>query len=116
MNAELKWYVGAMNDGLFIINAKPNPDHDNPWHDNPNGPSLAIPVSGLTLETAQKICDAHNALFDGKVLVPVGLIDEAVKALTPVVKCRTYFFDERATVGLKVLVEAMIAASQEQGK
>jgi hypothetical protein len=71
-------------------------------------------------EALRALIDWHCAVAvdpkvnGGKVLVPVGLIDEAVKALTPVVKCRTYFFDERATVGLKVLVEAMIAASQEQ--
>lgn len=56
-----KWYLGSMNDGLFIINTPPSPDNDNPWFDTPHGPSMVLNVTDLTEKKAQAICDAHNA-------------------------------------------------------
>lgn len=55
------WFVGSMNDGLFIINRPPRPSNDEVWHDRPDGPDLVLNVTDLPLEKAQAICDAHNA-------------------------------------------------------
>jgi hypothetical protein len=54
------WHVGAQNDSLYIINKKPRPSNDDMWHERPDGPTMVLPVHGLTLEQAQAICDAHN--------------------------------------------------------
>ncbi len=56
-----RWYLGAMNDGLFIINTPPRPSTDDQWHDRPNGPTLVLNIVALTHERAQAIVDAHNA-------------------------------------------------------
>lgn len=55
-----RWYVGAMNDGLFIVDQPPRPSNDDPWHDRPDGPSLILPTFPLSLERVQAIVDAHN--------------------------------------------------------
>lgn len=57
-----RWYVGAQNDGLFIVNAEPRPSNDDQWHDNPNGPTVALNVTELTLAKAQKIVDVMNGV------------------------------------------------------
>ena len=56
-----RWYLGAINDGLFIIDAPPRPNCESPWHDRPNGPQVVLNVCSLTQERAQSIVDAHNA-------------------------------------------------------
>jgi outer membrane murein-binding lipoprotein Lpp len=56
-----RWYIGAMNDGRFIINTPPRPSTDEVWHDRPDGPSLVLNVVALSAEHAQAIVDAHNA-------------------------------------------------------
>jgi hypothetical protein len=56
-----RWYLGSMNDGLFIINTPPSPSNDHPFHERMNGPSVVIPVHGLPQDRAQAIVDAHNA-------------------------------------------------------
>ena len=56
-----RWYLGSMNDGLFIIDAPPRPSTDDVFHDRTNGPSLVLNVVALTSEQAQAIVDAHNA-------------------------------------------------------
>lgn len=56
-----QWYLGTLNDGLFIINKPPRPSSEDAWHDRPDGPSLAISVSGLGVARAQSIVTAHNA-------------------------------------------------------
>lgn len=55
-----RWYLGAMNDGLFIINTPPRPSTDDIWHDRPDGPTLVLNVVALSQEQAQAIVDAHN--------------------------------------------------------
>lgn len=56
-----KWYLGAMNDGLFIINKEPRPSTDDAWHGRPDGPDVVLNVTTMTIERAQAIVDAHNA-------------------------------------------------------
>jgi hypothetical protein len=55
------WYLGAQNDGLFIIDTPPRPSNDDQWHDRTDGPELVIPLSGVSKDVAQWIVDAHNA-------------------------------------------------------
>lgn len=57
--ADERWYLGAQNDGLFIINRPPRPSNDDV--DPDSGPTLAIPVAGISRQAAQTIVDAHNA-------------------------------------------------------
>ena len=35
-----KWYLGSLNDGLFIIDTPPQPSTDYAWHDRPDGPEI----------------------------------------------------------------------------
>lgn len=56
-----RWYLGAMNDALFIIDAQPRPSNDYVIHDRKDGPELVIPVHGLSDKQAQAIVDAHNS-------------------------------------------------------
>lgn len=58
-----RWYLGAMNDGLFIINTPPRPSNDDVWHDRPDGPTLILSVTELPQPKAQAVVDAHNAAF-----------------------------------------------------
>lgn len=76
-----KWYVGAMNDALFLINTPPRPSTDDAWHERPDGPSMSIPVPGLTVAQAQAICDAHNVLHLSALESPAD-DDPVVSALT----------------------------------
>jgi hypothetical protein len=55
------WYLGSMNDGLFIINQPPRPSNDDVFPDR-DGPTVALPVHRLTIKQAQAVCDAHNAI------------------------------------------------------
>ncbi len=66
MSKSEKWYLGSMNDGLFIINRQPSPNAtDFPPHDE-YGPDVALNVVALTEERAQAIVDAHNAAIQPK--------------------------------------------------
>jgi hypothetical protein len=56
-----RWYIGTMNDGLFIIDTPPRPSHDDAWHDRPDGQELVICVSECRPSVVQEIVDAHNA-------------------------------------------------------
>lgn len=56
-----RWYVGSMNDALFIIDTPPRPSTDDTWHDRPDGPKMVLAVEGLTPERVKFIVDAHNA-------------------------------------------------------
>jgi hypothetical protein len=58
----MRWYLGSMNDGLFIIDKPPRPSTDAIVYgnDNPNAPGLVLPVWPLSVERAQAIVDAHN--------------------------------------------------------
>lgn len=57
----MTWYLGAQNDALYIINTPPRPSNDDCFHDRTDGPTLVIPVHGLSDSVAQRIVDAHNA-------------------------------------------------------
>jgi hypothetical protein len=61
----MRWYLGSMNDGLFIIDKPPRPSTDAIVYgnDNPNAPDLVLPVWPLSVERAQAIIDAHNSLL-----------------------------------------------------
>lgn len=61
MSESKQWHLGAMNDGLFIIDRPPRPSTDDVWHERPDGPTLVLPVHGLPIHHAQSICNAHNA-------------------------------------------------------
>lgn len=63
-SAEARWYLGSMNDGLFIINQLPRPSTDDMVHERPDGPSLVINVTDLPRAKAQAIVDGHNAALD----------------------------------------------------
>jgi hypothetical protein len=55
------WHLGAMNDGLFIIDAPPRPSTDDIFPDREDGPTLILNVTDLPHAKAQAIVDAHNA-------------------------------------------------------
>lgn len=76
ISAAERWYLGSMNDGLFIINTPPRPSNDDVWHDRPDGPSMVLNVTSLTRQEAQSVVDAHNAYISAAKSEPV-----AVKAL-----------------------------------
>ena len=58
----IRWYLGSMNDGLFIIDQPPSPSGaDVGPHVKANGPKLILNVTDLPGEKAQAIVDAHNA-------------------------------------------------------
>lgn len=64
-----RWYVGAQNDGCFIIDRPPRPSNDDVVPDRCDGPTKVIPLGTATpgvLDLAQAICDAHNMLIDGE--------------------------------------------------
>lgn len=57
-----RWYVGAQNDGLFIIDQPPRPSND---YINPDlHVNVIRAVSDIGLEAAQRICDEHNLHAD----------------------------------------------------
>lgn len=58
------WYLGAMNDGLFIINRPPRPSTDYMMHDRPDGPSLVLNITDLPAAKATAVVDAHNATLN----------------------------------------------------
>jgi len=56
-----RWYLGSMNDGLFIIDKPPSPSGtDVPPGVYANSPDMILNVTALTQERAQAIVDAHN--------------------------------------------------------
>ena len=55
-----KWYLGSMNDGLFIINQPPRPSTDEQFHEREDGPSMVLNVSGIDPQLAYEIVLAHN--------------------------------------------------------
>lgn len=56
-----RWYLGSMNDGLFIIDKPPRPSTDDIVYDRKDGPSLVLNVTDLPLAKAAAIVEAHNA-------------------------------------------------------
>ena len=56
-----EWHLGAMNDGLFIIDAPPRPSTDDIVHDREDGPTLILNVTDLPEAKARAIVAAHNA-------------------------------------------------------
>lgn len=56
-----EWHLGAMNDGLFIIDAPPRPSTDDIVHDREDGPTMILNVTDLPEAKAQAIVNAHNA-------------------------------------------------------
>jgi hypothetical protein len=58
-----EWFLGGMNDGLFIINAPPRPSGtDAPPQMHDEGPTVILNATDLSDKKAQAICDAHNAV------------------------------------------------------
>ena len=56
-----RWYVGALNDGKFIVDTPPSPCGTDIPPDWGTPPELVLNVVALSLEQAREICDAHNA-------------------------------------------------------
>jgi hypothetical protein len=61
-----RWYLGSMNDGLFIINTPPRPSTDDQFHERTDGPTVVLNVNGLPQARAQEIVDAHNAALGSR--------------------------------------------------
>lgn len=59
-----RWYLGAMNDALFIIDGPPRPSNDDVVHER--GANAIVPgVVGAAREAyAKAIVDAHNEIVD----------------------------------------------------
>lgn len=56
-----RWYLGSMNDGLFIIDRKPSGSGtDVPPGVYASDPEMVLTVVALSEEQAQAIVDAHN--------------------------------------------------------
>ena len=62
-----RWYLGALNDGLFIINQPPSPCGTDIPPDWGTPPSLVLNVTDLPQDKAQAIVDAHNAALQQRV-------------------------------------------------
>jgi hypothetical protein len=57
-----RWYLGAMNDAIFIINRRPSPaGTDVEPHMKEDGATLILRTHPLARAEAQAIVDAHNA-------------------------------------------------------
>lgn len=54
-----KWYLGAQNDGLFIIDRSPATSNDHPIHDAPV--TVISPVPDGFKQFAEIAIAAHNA-------------------------------------------------------
>ena len=65
VKAAPRFYVGSMNDGLFIIDTPPRPSTDDVWYDRPDGPGIAIPM-GTDAALANRLVDAWNGVLDAK--------------------------------------------------
>lgn len=61
-----RWYLGALNDGLFIINQPPSPCGTDIPPDWGTPPSLVLNVTDLPQDKAQAIVDAHNAFISAE--------------------------------------------------
>jgi hypothetical protein len=60
----MTWYLGTMNDGLFIIDGppRPGPNDTGPW-DIPNDPqAIAGELGPIGEAKAKQIVEAHNAV------------------------------------------------------
>ncbi|OYW21808.1 MAG: hypothetical protein B7Z52_00375, partial [Burkholderiales bacterium 12-64-5] len=55
-----KWYLAAMNDGLFIIDKPPRPSTDDQDFEAPGGPEMVLNVAALTQDRAERIVEQHN--------------------------------------------------------
>lgn len=53
-----KWYLGAMNDGLFVIDRQPSQSTDYHMHDAPTNSIAQVPFEARLL--AEKLIAAHN--------------------------------------------------------
>lgn len=53
-----KWYLGAQNDGLFIVDRQPSQSNDHPVHDA--SVSLVLPVPAGAKDFAEVVIAAHN--------------------------------------------------------
>jgi hypothetical protein len=61
------WYVGSMNDCVFIINKPPRPSTDEVWHDRPDGPEVICKIGPSAQDEANaalivSAVNAHAAL------------------------------------------------------
>lgn len=81
-----RWYLGSMNDGLFIIDEPPRPSTDDVWPDPPDGPNMALALGDLPLAKAQAIIDAHNASLSTYQGENAGLIDRLTNEAAAVEK------------------------------
>ena len=63
MVGRLRWWLGAQNDGLFIINQQPRHSNDDQFHERTDGPSFAVPLGTINEKHAQAIIDEHNRIL-----------------------------------------------------
>ena len=62
-----RWYLGSMNDGLFIINRPPRPaPNDAGPGEVGDSPTLVVALGDLREDLAQQIIDAHNSALLGR--------------------------------------------------
>jgi hypothetical protein len=61
---EQHWWLGSMNDGLFVINQQPRPSTDDQFHEREDGPSFVECVATLDAKRAQALVDEHNRIVD----------------------------------------------------
>lgn len=54
------WFLGAMNDALFIIDRPPSPSGTDVAPHDRYGPSLSLSLAGLSQTRAQAVVDQHN--------------------------------------------------------
>lgn len=60
------WYLGSMNDGLFIINKRPHPSTDHINHSGVDGPTVVLNITELPSDKAQKVINTHNTTLNKK--------------------------------------------------
>lgn len=58
-----KWYLGSMNDGLFIIDQPPQPGPVDHFCDADHGVSVVAAMGNDRIK-AEAIIDAHNLIVE----------------------------------------------------
>lgn len=59
-----RWYLAAMNDGLFIIDAPPRPSTDDAFNERDVNAIAYVGYSAQDEAMAHQIIDAHNASLE----------------------------------------------------
>ena len=105
-----EWHLGAMNDGLFIIDAPPRPSTDDIVHDREDGPTMILNVTDLPEAKAQAVVNAHNAAIHA-----LAAKKEAVSAPLTASDIWTKWEGGECPVGTKDLVQVQFRIGDESG-